>query len=460
MNKFHKSLLAALALSFAGFNASAQHLQGVGIHFGGTDFYGPQTGNYFSNPLYRISYNPETGKDDTNKRNVFHWNPTVRVSYWYQLNRWIDLNAGLNVSNLDLPMAKKDSAFINRKMFDSSTRNNYFFGSLDLRVNFNLLPRDRSAVSPYLFAGVSVTQYRKDFGALLPVGVGLNVRLAKSLSLNLESAYKIPLGDQNQTHLQHMAGIVYWFKPGYKAPVMIPTPPFVDTDRDGIVDSLDECPTIAGLPDFNGCPDTDGDGIPDQKDECPLVPGLAQFKGCPDSDGDGIPDQKDKCPYVAGLPLYNGCPPPDRDGDGFPDDVDRCPDQYSKTNGGCPEVAVEVIDRVSKAAKAIFFEPNKATLKKVSYKPLNDVVEVLKADPSLYADIEGHTDNSGNDDINIPLSRERAEAVRNYFVSQGVDAGRLTAEGFGSTQPIATNETAVGKAANRRTVIKLRNFAK
>ncbi len=444
----------------SGLTSQAQHLHGIGVHFGGTDFYGPQTSDYFATNLYRISYNPESGKDDTAKSTIFQWNPTVRVSYWYQLNRWLDVSAGINISNMDMPMSKKDAAFINRKKYDSSTRNNFFFGSFDVRLSFNILPRDQYIISPYVFGGIAATTYKKDFNAVAPIGAGVNISLAKNLSLNLESAYKASLGDQVQAHLQHVVGIVYWFKPGYKKPVITEAPPFIDTDRDGITDSLDKCPMIAGLPNFDGCPDSDGDGVPDKDDACPLVAGLAALKGCPDSDGDGISDKDDKCPYVAGTTVYQGCPPPDKDGDGFLDKDDRCPDAYSKTNGGCPEIREEIINQVSKAAKAIFFETGKATLKPISNASLDAVVAVLQTDPSLYADIEGHTDNVGSEERNLILSQERADAVRTYFISKGIAATRLTATGFGKTQPVATNETAAGRAQNRRTEIRLRNYAK
>jgi len=87
-------------------------------------------------------------------------------------------------------------------------------------------------------------------------------------------------------------------------------------------------------------------------------------------------------------------------------------------------------------------------------------VRILKSDATLYADIEGHTDNVGDDASNMTLSDNRAAAVRDYFVSKGIDSSRLTSQGFGETQPVADNGTAAGKAQNRRTVIKLRNFAR
>src|SRR5437588_7631760 len=114
---------------------------------------------------------------------------------------------------------------------------------------------------------------------------------------------------------------------------------------------------------------------------------------------------------------------------------------------------------VEKAAKSIFFETGKATIKPISHKSLDAVVNVLKTDPTLYADIEGHTDNVvPKTYTNMELSQKRAEAVRQYFVNKGIDAGRLTAQGFGDTQPVADNKTEPGRAQNRRTVIKLRNF--
>ena len=339
---------------------------------------------------------------------------------------------------------------------------------LDARVNYNILSKDKYFLTPYLFAGISGSHRPGYFGATIPVGVGFNFNITKNKDfyLNLESGYKIAATDHDQDHLQHAIGFVYWFKPGYREPraekvADVPPPPTVpDSDGDGIDDLQDQCPTIAGTAQFNGCPDSDGDGISDKEDACPLVAGLSQFNGCPDSDGDGISDKDDKCPYVAGTADRQGCPVPDKDGDGFNDDEDRCPEVYSKTNNGCPEIRREVITQIEKAAKAIFFETGKSTIKKNSFKSLDAVVRILKNDPSLFADIEGHTDNVGDDGRNMTLSQDRAQAVMDYFVSKGLDRSRFTAQGFGESQPVADNGSAAGRAQNRRTVIKVRNYAK
>ena len=109
-----------------------------------------------------------------------------------------------------------------------------------------------------------------------------------------------------------------------------------DTDGDGIKDSDDACPLDSGIVKFRGCPDTDGDGIKNSDDECPEVKGSREFNGCPDTDKDGIIDKDDLCPKVAGLLAFSGCP--DTDGDGLSDAEDLCPnDAGPKANEGCPD---------------------------------------------------------------------------------------------------------------------------
>lgn len=128
----------------------------------------------------------------------------------------------------------------------------------------------------------------------------------------------------------------------------------LDTDGDGIVDSLDKCPTIAGLAKYNGCPipDSDSDGVNDEVDKCPTIPGLAKYNGCPipDSDSDGVNDEVDKCPTVKGFARYNGCPIPDSDSDGVNDEMDKCPTLAGPaSNGGCPVLKVQksIIQKVN-----------------------------------------------------------------------------------------------------------------
>lgn len=274
--------------------------------------------------------------------------------------------------------------------------------------------------------------------------VGLKLWLSESLAFNLQSTYKHSFEDDfGISHLQHSAGLVFQF--GGK-----------DTDDDGIYDKDDDCPEVAGLPEFNGCPDTDGDGIADPQDECPTVPGLAQFNGCPDTDGDGIADKDDECPEVAGPKANNGCPWPDRDGDGVVDKDDQCPDvPGTVANKGCPEVDTEVIKQLNEFSKTILFDTGKSTIRKESYAALQSIVDIMKEYPNAKFHIEGHTDSTGSLALNQRLSKERASSVLDYLTTIGMDRNRLSSEGYGPDRPIAPNNTAAGRQQNRRVEISL-----
>lgn len=108
----------------------------------------------------------------------------------------------------------------------------------------------------------------------------------------------------------------------------------------------------------------------------------------------------------------------------------------------------------------ISFATNSATLSPQFKTILRDLATTLKNNPSTSITVIGYTDNTGTDAINIPLSRQRAESVMNYLVSQGVASTRFTVEGKGSSDPIASNETAAGLAQNRRVEIYVGERAK
>jgi outer membrane protein OmpA-like peptidoglycan-associated protein len=229
----------------------------------------------------------------------------------------------------------------------------------------------------------------------------------------------------------------------------------VDTDKDGIVDTEDKCPTVQGLKEFAGCADTDADGIQDNEDKCPSVKGLKEFEGCPDTDADGIQDSEDDCPTEKGLATFKGCP--DTDGDGVADKDDKCVDRPGPIdNAGCPRIAEVVKKKLAFAAKAIQFEVNKDIIRKISFTQLDEVVKILNEYADYEMIIDGHTDNSGKVDKNQILSQKRAESVKNYFVKKGIDAARMKATGFGDTKPLVKNTTAINKAKNRRVELSLK----
>ncbi|HEY0433461.1 MAG TPA: OmpA family protein [Chitinophagaceae bacterium] len=246
-------------------------------------------------------------------------------------------------------------------------------------------------------------------------------------------------------------------EPGTRASAGCP-----DKDGDGIADKSDKCPSEAGTLANHGCPskDSDGDGVPDDQDKCPSVAGVVRYKGCPipDSDHDGINDEEDKCPKVAGVARYGGCPVPDTDKDGVNDEEDKCPAVAGvKENNGCPPIKKEIIEKVNYAARRIQFEKAKSNLLPASLPVLGEVAKILEQNRELTLTIEGHTSNAGIYEENMKLSRQRANAVKQYFESKGIDPSRLHAEGFGPNKPLNTGKTPAEEALNRRVELKLGN---
>ena len=245
------------------------------------------------------------------------------------------------------------------------------------------------------------------------------------------------------------------------APVVvapIPVPP-LDSDGDGVIDSRDKCPdTPQGVAvDSNGCPiDSDKDGVADYLDKCPNTPvGVAvDANGCPvDTDKDGVPDYLDKCPDTpAGVAVdAQGCPV-DSDNDGVPDYLDKCPGTAEGVKVNANGCAIEAAKRCDKPTViAIAFDSNKADVKAQYHDELDKLGNFMKEFPNSKGTLEGHTDADGGKNANLKLSQARAESVRNYIVNKfGIESGRITAKGFGSAKPAASNKTPAGKAKNRR----------
>ncbi|MGB3008092.1 MAG: OmpA family protein, partial [Chitinophagaceae bacterium] len=196
----------------------------------------------------------------------------------------------------------------------------------------------------------------------------------------------------------------------------------------------------------------------DEEDKCPTVPGLARYQGCPipDTDKDGINDEEDKCPTIPGVARYQGCPVPDTDGDGVNDEEDKCVTiPGPRENYGCPVITEEIKKKVDFAAKNILFVTGSAKLQTKSFKGLNEVAQIMKDNPGMSLAIDGHTDNVGAEDKNQVLSDNRANSVKTYLVSKGVDETKITAQGHGETMPVADNKTAAGRQQNRRSELKL-----
>jgi len=158
---------------------------------------------------------------------------------------------------------------------------------------------------------------------------------------------------------------------------------------------------------------------------------------------------------VAATPVVPATPPADSDGDGVIDSADQCPGTPSGIAveaNGCPK---KLDQKVSLELK-VLFDTAKDVVKPEYNGELQRVANFLKAYPDVTAEIEGHTDNTGNREYNIGLSQRRANAIRTALINDfGADANRLTAKGYGPNNPVADNNTADGRSKNRRVVATL-----
>ncbi len=291
-------------------------------------------------------------------------------------------------------------------------------------------------------------------GAKVPFthAIGLRIDLRDNLLPNKHQ------GDGQGHNFEALIGLSATIERSRKEP----PPPPADSDHDGFIDSADKCPNDAGVaPD--GCPaDTDADGVLDRDDYCPREAGPAP-KGCPiidlDPDKDGVPLPCDLCPQEAGV-KPDGCPVRDKDGDGIPDNLDKCPNEPETKNGfedsdGCPDKLPDAVKKFSGVVQGIYFKQGKAEVQPNSKKTLQAAVKVLDDYASIGFEISGHTSSEGDPTFNQTLSQDRADAVKQYLVEQGIDPKRIKTKGYGADQPIADNKTKAGREKNRRIEFKV-----
>ena len=166
-----------------------------------------------------------------------------------------------------------------------------------------------------------------------------------------------------------------------------------------------------------------------------------------DSDGDGVVDDMDKCPNTPkGVEVdAQGCPL-DNDADRVPDNLDKCPN--TRKGATVNEVGCWTLQA------AMLFDTNSSYMRDEASPLLDEVITILKKNPEIEVEIQGHTDNAGSAEYNQWLSERRTKRVMEYLMQNGIDSERLEAKGYGLAQPLASNATEEGRAQNRRVELK------
>ena len=411
----------------------------------------------------------------------------LKSHFGYSMDYWMtDIYAiGLEFGNAILEIQKDNISF----------RSNTLYLMADIKFK----PLSLGRIHTYLLSGIELyrlspkdengndfpqqrTLLYDQFKFGVPVGGGISYFLQENISLDVQGIYHFASVNYTEAFQQPSDGDDDFLTMGLSLNFYLGEK-YMDTDRDGIPDVVDICPKIPedrdGYFDEDGCPeiDNDEDGIADLMDDCPNnaedLDGFQDEDGCPDDDNDNdrLSDWRDRCPGTDrtlamnqdtredfdGFEDHDGCPDFDNDGDGIVDAEDGCPNEPENFNGyededGCPDRIPTVVVAPQKPVILgnVYFNTGSAQLDPNSESVLDIVAASLVGKDTTHVEIHGHTDNTGNLQMNMRLSQRRAESVRSYLISKGIPAELIIAKGFGPTQPISTNETAAGRTKNRR----------
>jgi len=370
------------------------------------------------------------------------------------LDDYAVFGAELQYNGLDSVIAPELSIFYSNADYENSSKDTDIWRlALNGVYEFDKV----GSIIPLAKAGLGYEKMSDTYGtentnsAFVDAGVGAKIPFTDSIALKLEAIYMNKYNDSDfDNNLMITAGLNIAFGGSQKAAPVAPAVVDGDDDNDGVLNSIDECPTTpAGEQvDSKGCKidgDDDNDGVLNSVDECPATPTGYEVgaKGCAlDDDNDGIPNSTDKCLNTeAGKPVNaEGCfIDGDDDNDGVLNANDKCPNTPAGDivdKDGCTRIVNLHIN----------FGNNSAKIDDSSKDLVKQFADFLISRKDFTTTITGHTSAKGPAAYNQKLSEKRAEAVKAMLVDYGVEEDRITAVGKGESEPLTEDN----HAQNRR----------
>ena len=362
-------------------------------------------------------------------------NGTVAFSFYSNLSKRFAVSGDLGFSY----------GYLSKKTPSLTERRQAWFQTArtDLYYNFS---NNKLQLQPFVFGGAHISRRSSSNYLSIPMGMG-----ARYMVLNDNGMITGQVGYGLGATSNIRNSFIYSFglyvnitKKRKIQPVELPKPidtttcpiPLVDTDCDGLVDSIDKCPTI---------------------------PGPARNEGCPiaDRDHDSVMDQVDKCPDQPGDPCNDGCPLPPT-----PQPIKEVPAPIAEPIKVAPkpiatpkvDVVKEVLIEQPEPPKRnydsvyfiIHFDFDKYSLTAKSNDVLANVVAYLKKHPSYDCVLFGHTDLEGSDQYNVKLSRNRVTSASTFLTSHGISPKRISTDYFGERNPVISTTAKPLGWKNRR----------
>lgn len=343
------------------------------------------------------------------------------------------------------------------------TEKSYLFDmsyQLVFKLNNGVILKENGAIGPYGLVGIGGSFAPNHPDAYIPLGGGIKFRINHQFSLKLETIRKISLNRDYQ-NIEHAIAFIYNLpsktaqipeepeplKEELIAELLLPA----DTDLDGLIDLNDACPEVPGLVKYQGCPadPTPVNSEPSlvdvytQPDSAILAPSTDRPE-VPTYDPYALPEPELVITELSTTPAAEPV-------------AESIEEQPSIPTMKTKEVkpAVELVCADAKAAITaigpVRFSLGSDQLTMGALENLDDIAQILRSCPQARLVLQGHTDDSGNTERNLVLSIMRAYRVKYYLVyTHGISQQRIISDGLGDAEPLASNDSLIGRERNRR----------